>query len=721
MNFNSPWRAILQATVRIEPPEVSWATAFRDAVGVAVPLAVGFAVGASLSGLNVAVGALIVSFSDLPGSYPTRLRRMLLASVVGALSAIVGALSASNDVLLILLAVVWGIGGGLLVVFGPEIGQIGVASIILLIVYSARPLSPAQAATAGALVLVGGAFQTLLATAGWPFWRFGPERAAVANVYRSLARYTRAPESVSAAPPLTTEISDAEAILSGVGESTTGRALRDLLDEVERIRLVLIALNDARRRLTSQPGAKSVRASVDVLWTAAGGVLDQIAGAVIAGRRAAALDDLEWRNEPLGPVSRWPAGSAAQEEVRLLSGILVAQLRAAVDTARQLSRPIRWRAVPIGPRLPTAVEPRAPIATLRANLTFDSAAFRHALRLAAAIGVGYAVYLGLQLPHGYWVPLTATFVLRPDFSATFVRGILRVVGTLLGLLLATVLVAVVLEHWRIEVLCVGVLVFAIRRLMAQNYGLAVVGITGLVVILLSIAGTEPRAAIVDRGVSTLIGGMLALAIYAAWPTWERTRTLDILADLLDAYQRYFDAVMANFQNFGSNNLATLRSLRMAARLARTNAEASVERLRGEPARTAEELNRAVAVLAVTNCLIRAAIALEAQSYDRPAGFGELVTRVFVADVDRSLRLLADHLRNPTQPPGEAPDLRRDLRTLAMSLGSEAAPVSLPTDAQLRRASFVAEMARIVDSLVALRQLIDEPWSRRPEWRNLAAG
>ena len=43
---------------------------------------------------------------------------------------------------------------------------------------------------------------------------------------------------------------------------------------------------------------------------------------------------------------------------------------------------------------------------------------------------------------GYWVPLTVLVVLRPDFASTFQRAIMRVVGTVIGLLLATELL-----HW----------------------------------------------------------------------------------------------------------------------------------------------------------------------------------------------------------------------------------------------------------------------------------
>ncbi len=39
----------------------------------------------------------------------------------------------------------------------------------------------------------------------------------------------------------------------------------------------------------------------------------------------------------------------------------------------------------------------------------------------------------------YWLPMTVAVVLKPDFTATFSRGILRLLGTFAGLIVATAL------------------------------------------------------------------------------------------------------------------------------------------------------------------------------------------------------------------------------------------------------------------------------------------
>ena len=80
-------------------------------------------------------------------------------------------------------------------------------------------------------------------------------------------------------------------------------------------------------------------------------------------------------------------------------------------------------------------------AILRANLTPRSATFRHAIRLGVALALATALYRLLPFPvgRGYWIPLTVLLVLRTDFASTFTRGLARLIGTILGAVLAVLL------------------------------------------------------------------------------------------------------------------------------------------------------------------------------------------------------------------------------------------------------------------------------------------
>src|SRR6185436_7907920 len=58
----------------------------------------------------------------------------------------------------------------------------------------------------------------------------------------------------------------------------------------------------------------------------------------------------------------------------------------------------------------------------------------------AALAAGVAAYWLLSMEeHGFWIPLTILFVLRPEEDETFHRPALRAIGTAVGLVIATAL------------------------------------------------------------------------------------------------------------------------------------------------------------------------------------------------------------------------------------------------------------------------------------------
>ena len=77
-----------------------------------------------------------------------------------------------------------------------------------------------------------------------------------------------------------------------------------------------------------------------------------------------------------------------------------------------------------------------PLAVDRCVRGVDKAA--QTLGAALAAGVGAYWLLGMS-EHGFWIPLTILFVLRPEEGETFNRLVLRAVGTAIGLVFATAL------------------------------------------------------------------------------------------------------------------------------------------------------------------------------------------------------------------------------------------------------------------------------------------
>jgi uncharacterized membrane protein YccC len=605
-------------------------TAIRCAAGVAIPLLLGTALHQPSVAAFGAVGAVSVGFGSFLGTERGSAIVMIAASFAMGAAMIAGALAGYNTIAAIVVATSAAFGGGFFVVFGVAASFIGLQFIVAVVIASGLPADVRDAVLAGALVLAGGLVQTMLVVLVWPARLFSNERRLVTLAYRSLAAY-------AAAMPAPQPIAPEPHTFAATGDVL---AFRSLLYEAERLRASLALLATRYELLSGSHGA-----CVRDLTRALARILAEI-GAAVNDRRAPE-DDGNW--DALAACSRDLPPSDVLDA-------LFGQLRAAWRTAGTLTNHAA-RTIPAGVR-PVALPAAADVVTtIRANLSPGSAACRHAVRLAIAVGLAEAMYRVASLPRGYWMPMTAALVLKPDFADTFTRSFARVAGTLLGAAVATAVV----HFWSPPpfalVVLILVLVWACYAVFRVNYALFTVFLTGYVVFLLMLSGVAEMTASSLRAEYTIGGGVLALAVFAAWPSWAGRSVRAALAEMLDAHRAYVDLLLGGFESGQSPAAERLTQLRNVARLARSNAEATIDRMAREPAHAATlDPHVAVDVLAALRRNALAALALHAgleRGVDAPLP-GVAPLRALI---DRRLAGLAAAIR-AGQPAGEMPELRR---------------------------------------------------------------
>jgi hypothetical protein len=163
---------------------------------------------------------------------------------------------------------------------------------------------------------------------------------------------------------------------------------------------------------------------------------------------------------------------------------------------------------------------------------------RHVMvRVAIAAPVAGLLAALLGYGHAYWAMAAAVLVLHQgaDRVWTLRRGAERTVGTFLGLGLAGIIL-IVHPQGPLLALVLAVLLFGVEMLVQRNYTLAAVLITATA---LTIASGAHRVDVgdllVDRGVDTLIGCVVALVVYLAAVRYqEATRVPAAIARTLDA-------------------------------------------------------------------------------------------------------------------------------------------------------------------------------------------
>src|SRR5436190_17125417 len=464
-------RAFLRMLTRFDSSILSPYTALRNSVGLVLPLAAGFALNMPRGGVVVASGALNVAYSDGNDPYAQRAKRMLSSSILGALAVLLGSLSGSHNAAAVIIATLWAFAAGMFVAAGATAADLGVVSLVTLLIYAAQPLTSHQALISSALALGAGLLQTALSVALWPVRRYEPERRALASFFLALARSAEQPLSATSAPPVTVHSTQAQEALSGLDREASIEAVRyrALLSQAERIRLTLLMLSRLHLRMQREsPAYSGVQILGDYLKKAAQ-VLQAISNSLISGMPVEACKEVLAVCEALThqlrqEVNSLPASflAAVTRDTRFQMDALTGQLRAALD--------LTANATPAGQAAFAKQEAKHAwslrfsglLATLRANLNLQSSAMRHAIRLAAMVALGNGLERAFYWHRSYWLPMTIVLVLKPEFTTTFSRGLLRIGGTIVGLFLATALFRILPDSQTLQVVRIFVLTLLLR-------------------------------------------------------------------------------------------------------------------------------------------------------------------------------------------------------------------------------------------------------------------
>jgi uncharacterized membrane protein YccC len=676
-------RATLLTTKRAEVPRQ---VLLRNTAAVVVPLAAGMAASRLSVGLGISVGAIVTMYSDQPGPYRQRLVRLLAVSAASGIAAFVGMVLGGKLALLLIATVLVGFAGALLVVLGDAAGRVGMAAMILLVITAAHPAAGAWAALqSSALIACGGLLLTLFSIAAWPLQRYGPERAALAVVYRGLAALARQRDvDAGVAPALSEGMTALQRTLLGPhrAHGPVMDSFGVLLELAERIRLELTALTSSESAHTI---AAAVRSEAAVL-------LDDIGNAIKGDPEAdqamaRSLRSLRAAENELS-AHDLTAELASTRHFHALCG----QLAAAARNATRASAAGALLAEQQDLRLPRAVRPQSRLSILAASLTPRSAAFRHAVRTAICFAVALWIGRLLALSHGYWIPMTVAIVLRADYGATFSYGLLRVAGTVLGLLLTTGLLHFLpADPWAwlavMAILCAG-----FRYFGTVHYGVAVASLSGMVVLLLALAGEPPEPTMLNRLIATVVGSAMALGAYGLWPTREREQIRTSLARLLRAYASY----VASLGTAPGRDDGRLEA-RNGARVARANAEAALARLLAEPDDDAPLAALAESLLTNSNRLARTAMTLDATRLTAEAEPAWQAAQGLIAQGAAALARIAEAVERETPPESNSAPLRAAQLALARQLG---APAVNGLGAELAMLS-----DRLVDNINTLEHIV----------------
>ncbi|MEZ9851434.1 TIGR01666 family membrane protein [Vibrio breoganii] len=243
------------------------------------------------------------------------------------------------------------------------------------------------------------------------------------------------------------------------------------------------------------------------------------------------------------------------------------------------------------------------------SLSPSSVLFRHAIRLATALTVGYGIIELFSIEHGFWILLTTLFVCQRNFSSTKQKLFHRISGTFAGLILGVVMLSLIpeVEGQLFVIVISSVLFFAFRL---QNYAYATAIITVLVLFLFSQLGAG-YAVIVPRLIDTLIGSLLAAgAVYFILPDWQAKKLPSLMAQAIKANGNYLAQIIAQYR-LGKTDDLNYRIARRAAHSHDANLSAAISNMLAEPGKYQHAVNESFRFLTLNHALLSYVSALGA--------------------------------------------------------------------------------------------------------------
>ncbi len=524
--------AWLTAGFKPAPTPVPWAAVLRASVALSAPLAVGLAAGQPAYGALVSMGALSGVIGDTADAYRMRVFNIAVPQLFGAIGVTLGTLVFGHGWLAVAALTLVALVSGMISSIGAVASVSGLLLLLNAVVGAGLPM-PDPWWKAPLLLTLGGLFVLVLTLLGWPLRRTAPERSAVAATYRAVADLYEATGTAAyddKRHAVTASLNQSYDLILAHRARQHGRAstLVRLLAQLN----VVIPLAEAAP-------AAHLRAQLHgPLSDAIPAAVRELADAVEEGRTGTPVLDL--------PTPERPAEKAVDHALRHAATVVHKAEPDPYNVDDRLGRP-------------AALRVRVRRAT-RAVL-FSEASWRYGLRLALCIGLAQALVSLIAVPRSYWVALTVTFVMKPDFGSVFSRAVLRAFGTALGLLLAALVLAEVPRGWwDVPVMCV--LAALVPAFSAKGYAFQTAAITPVILLLSDTLNQEGFNLVMPRLYDSLIGcGIALIAGYLLWPESWHTRIGDKLADAVADAAAYVACAFRGVEAHGGDGGARLRSRR----------------------------------------------------------------------------------------------------------------------------------------------------------------
>jgi uncharacterized membrane protein (TIGR01666 family) len=215
------------------------------------------------------------------------------------------------------------------------------------------------------------------------------------------------------------------------------------------------------------------------------------------------------------------------------------------------------------------------------NLTFSSSTFRHSLRVAIVMIIGFLVARMLDSSHSYWILLTILVISKPGFSLSKQRNYQRLIGTVVGAFIGMGILLYIHDRHTLFFILLFCMIGA-YSFQRKNYVVSVLFMTPYILVLFDFLGMGSLSIAKERIYDTLIGsGIALLGSYMLFPNWEHQNLKEAMLNTLHANMAYFEEVTLLYFT-SEQNLTNYKLARKEVYVTSANLASIFQRMFSEP-------------------------------------------------------------------------------------------------------------------------------------------
>lgn len=540
-----------------------FADGLRISIGMVIPAVVFSYLGNLHIGVTISAGAMVIAMSDTHGPTNHRRNGMLVCVAVVVISAVLTNLVDQNDILLGVVLVILSFIFAMMAVFGDRAAGIGAMGTLMMVLNIDDSVSgPLETLEYVGYLLIGAAWYMLLSLSLTSVRPYRLAQQELAESIKQIAAYIRIKANF-----YSLEDDVDESYLALIDQQVLAhehkelvremlfRSKKNVKDTTQIGRILILVFTDMvdlfeqgmathhdYDAIRKQYGDTGILRIFNLTIKRLANELDNISYHLNSNRKPKPLYQLE---QDLDKIR------AAIEKIESEEGLPTLPLKRILVNIRSITKRINNvyayfnMASTDTPYVDASDYNRfvsthdIDIKSFRNNLTFQSNTFRHALRMAVVMGLGYLTSLYVTTgEHSYWILLTIMVILKPGYSMTKQRNFQRLAGTIIGGITG-ILILILVKHEIALFAILLVFMVATYSFIRTNYIVAVVFMTPFLLIMYNFMGLNTMLVAQERIIDTIIGSILAFASsYVILPSWESSQMQDNMRKLLIANYNY---------------------------------------------------------------------------------------------------------------------------------------------------------------------------------------